>query len=125
MRTTSMTSGSEPSGNVAVASPVSTSSRGLRAAVLDVVGELRVEELERVVRHAPASVLPTRLARAASAASSARNISWSASGTPSRSAIDEHRERARELADELALAVGDELVELAIGEPPHELLVLA
>ena len=37
----------------------------------------------------------------------------------------EQRERARELADELALAVGDELVDLAIGEPPHERLVLA
>ncbi len=37
----------------------------------------------------------------------------------------EQRERARELADELAPPAGDELVELAIGEPPHELLVLA
>ncbi len=37
----------------------------------------------------------------------------------------EQRERARELADELARAVGDELVELTIGEPPHERLVLA
>ena len=37
----------------------------------------------------------------------------------------EQRERTRELADELTLAVGDELVDLPIREPPHELLVLA
>ena len=37
----------------------------------------------------------------------------------------EHRERARELADELAVAGVDELVELAVGEAPHERLVLA
>ena len=41
------TSGSDPSGKVAVASPVSTSSRGCRPPVLDVAAELRVEELER------------------------------------------------------------------------------
>ena len=36
----------------------------------------------------------------------------------------EHRERAGELADEFAAAVGDELVDLLIGEPPHEGFVL-
>ena len=37
---------------------------------------------------------------------------------------DEHRERLRVPVDELALAAVEELVDLAIGEPPHELLVL-
>ena len=37
---------------------------------------------------------------------------------------DEHGERLRVGADELAATVGDELVELLIGETPHELLVL-
>ena len=37
---------------------------------------------------------------------------------------DEHREGLGVRADELAVAVGDELVELLIGEPPHELLVV-
>ena len=37
---------------------------------------------------------------------------------------DEHRERLRVRADELAAAVGDELVELLIGEAPHERLVV-
>ena len=36
----------------------------------------------------------------------------------------EHGERLRVRADELALPVGDELVELLIGEAPHELLVV-
>ena len=37
---------------------------------------------------------------------------------------DEQRERLRVRADELAAAVGEELVELLIGEAPHERLVL-
>ena len=37
---------------------------------------------------------------------------------------DEHRERLGVRADELAGASGDQLVELPIGEAPHELLVL-
>ena len=46
---TSFTSGVVPSGKVAVAIAVMMSSRGLAAAVLDVGGELLVEELERLV----------------------------------------------------------------------------
>ena len=38
---------------------------------------------------------------------------------------DEHGERLAVAADELAVAALDELVDLAIGQPPHELLVLA
>ncbi len=37
---------------------------------------------------------------------------------------DEHRERAGEVVDELAAAPVDERVELAVGQPPHEVLVL-
>ena len=36
----------------------------------------------------------------------------------------EHGERLRVRVDELAAAVGDELVELLIGEAPHEVLVV-
>ena len=43
-----MTSGVEPSGYIAVASEVSTSSRGFAAPVLDVGTELVVEPLQRV-----------------------------------------------------------------------------
>ena len=49
MRAASLASGVEPSGNVAVASPVSTSLRGRPAAILDVLVEALVEELERLV----------------------------------------------------------------------------
>ena len=38
--------------------------------------------------------------------------------------MTEQGERAGELADELALPAGEEVVEHAIGQPPHELLVL-
>ena len=36
----------------------------------------------------------------------------------------EHRERLGVGADELAATIGDELVELPVGEPPHERLVV-
>ena len=48
---TSSTGGSVPSGKVACAISVMMSSRGLRAAVLDVAGELVVQEAERLVLH--------------------------------------------------------------------------
>ena len=38
---------------------------------------------------------------------------------------DEHGERLAVVVDELALAAVDELVDLAVGEPPDEVLVLA
>ena len=37
---------------------------------------------------------------------------------------DEQRERVGVVADELALAPCDELVDLAVGQPPYEVLVL-
>jgi hypothetical protein len=45
-------------------------------------------------------------------------------GYPEQIGDDQQRERAGELGDELALAVVDQLTELAIGESPHEVLVL-
>ncbi len=45
-------------------------------------------------------------------------------GYPEQVGDDQQCERSRELGDELALAVVDELVDLAIGEAPHEVLVL-
>ena len=41
-------------------------------------------------------------------------------GDPEQVGDDEHRERLRVRADELAAAVGNELVELSVCEPPHE-----
>ena len=43
---------------------------------------------------------------------------------PEQLGDDEEREGAGVLADELACAVGQELVDLAVGEAPHESLVL-
>ena len=53
-----------------------------------------------------------------------RNRRWSASGHAEQVGDHEHGERLGVRADELAPAVGDELVELLVGEAPHELLVL-
>ena len=84
---TSCTSGSDPSGKVAVARPVITSSRGCAPALLDVRGEPVVEELQRLVRHRCRGRcrLPGR--RAACPGAPRGTSSWSASGTPSRSAM--------------------------------------
>ena len=118
-----MTSGSEPSGKVAVARPGQDVVGGVLPPILDVVGEARVEELQRAVRH--------RLARAADGAAGLRRAELGPEhlvigfGHAEQIGDHEQRERARELADELAFAVGDELVDLAIGEPPHERFVLA
>ena len=43
---------------------------------------------------------------------------------PEQIGDDEQREGLRERADELAPAVGHELVELLVGQPPHERLVV-
>ncbi len=90
------------------------SSRGCAAAIFDVGRELC------------RTGTPAACARAGcgGAASRWRNRPWSASGTPSSSATTEKRERLREAVDELALARVDELGQLAVGEAPHELLVL-
>ena len=46
-------------------------------------------------------------------------------GDPEEIGDDVERERAGEVPDELALPPLDELVDLAVGVPPHEVLVLA
>ena len=92
-------------------------------AILDVAGEPGVEELQRTMAH--------RLARASDSAPGPPRPELGPEclvicfGDSEQIGDDEQRERARELADELALAVGDELVDLTIGEAPHEVLVLA
>ena len=123
-RTTSMTSGVEPSGNVAVASPVRTSSRGFAPAVLDVRGELLVEVLQRTVGHRVVARAADRRRRSRTVQERLGELGVVVLGHAEQVGDDEQGERARELADELALAVGEERVELAVGEPPHELLVL-
>ena len=115
IRMTSSTGGSVPSGKVACAISVMTSSRGLRAAVLDVARELLVEEAERLVlqslRRAPCDeVLAERVAVVVGHAEEVG---------------DHHqRERDRVVVQELALARVDELVDRLVGERPHERLVL-
>src|SRR5262249_25172613 len=87
------------------------------ATVLNVRGELVVEELQRLVRQLD---LASRQRRELS--SELRVIGL-------RHALevgdDQEGEGAGVLADELALGLGEELVELTVGESPHELLVLA
>ena len=96
MRTTSMTSGVEPSGNVAVARPGQHVVARLAPAVLDVVGELLVEELERAVRQRVVAGAADRAGRLLAVPSSlAERRRGRLSGTPSRSAMTSMRERAR------------------------------
>ena len=45
-------------------------------------------------------------------------------GHPEKVGNDQKRERPRVRRQELTLAVGDELVDVAVGQPPHEVLVL-
>ena len=91
-RATSMASGIVPSGNVAVAMPVITSSRGVAPAVLDVRGELLVEELERVVRERLGAGAPDAPSPRVAALEPARNVSWSLSGHAEQ--VGDRRSRA-------------------------------
>ena len=95
----------------------------IRPSALDVLGELGVEELERVV---PQRLLaaPDRVTRALRRQLGSKHLVILL-GHPEQIRDHQHCERARELADELAAAIGDEFVDLAVGEPPDELLVLA
>ena len=94
MRTASMTSGMEPSGNVAVASPVSTSSRRLASAVRDVLGELVVQPRERGVLDLVGRVARAASSRAAVAGGASPVLGL---GHPQQVGDDEHRERSGEL----------------------------
>ena len=53
-----------------------------------------------------------------------RKSSWSSSGTPSRSATTSSENGFAYALRNSHLPVGDELVDVAIGQPPHEVLVL-
>ena len=84
MRTTSITSGVEPSGNVAVARPVITSSRGSRRRSSTYSVNRWYRNSNGLCASASSPVLPS--VRPGRGPSAARNVSWSSSGTPSRSA---------------------------------------
>ena len=122
MSATSCTSGIDPSGKVAVVRPDMTSSRGSRRQLLDVRREPLVEELQRLVRHR-AALATGGVGRSSPCSSRAERL---VIGFGNAEQIGDHhqRERVRVVADELALAAVEELVDLAIGELPHELLVL-
>ena len=93
------------------------------APVLDVLREPVVEPSERVeVRFALRSGADRTGCRAQAEAFAEPAVVGFR--YPEQIGHDEHRERLRVRADELAAAVGDELVELLIGEAPHERLVV-
>ena len=94
----------------------------LAAAFLDVRGEVVVEPPEGVHRH-PALIV-TELARIGAEAEAGTEPLVLRFGNAEEVGDHEHRERLGVRADELAGAPGDQLVELTIGEAPHELLVL-
>ncbi len=127
MRATSMGSGIEPSGNVAVAMPGHHVVARIAPAVLDVRGELLVEELERVVRQRVALGAAAHRARPAARPGTEPLAEQLVIALRDAEQVgdDEHGEGLAVPADELATAAVDELVDLAVGEAPHELLVLA
>ena len=95
----------------------------LAAAVLDVGGEPVVEPREGVelLRRLLVAEPPGRAAVQAEALPEPLVVGL---GHPEEVGDRQHGERLRVGADELAATVGDELVELLIGETPHERLVL-
>ena len=95
----------------------------LAPAVLDVAAEAVVEPLQRAVRHRCPSCCRRRCCRGRRANAVAELVVLVLRDTQ-EVGDDEQGERVGVVADELALAARDELVDLAVGEPPHELLVL-
>ena len=92
------------------------------APVLDVGRELFGEELQRAVRERLVAGAAQRAgAPATDGVAEPFVIGF---GHSEEVGDHEHGEGLGELADELARAVPDELVQLAVGQPPHELLVL-
>ena len=92
------------------------------AAVLDIAAEAVVEPLERAVRQHVLRAADRVVARPAcqSVPEFLVFVLWD----PEEVGNDEQRERVGVVADELALTTSDELVDLTVGEPPHEFLVL-
>jgi hypothetical protein len=91
-------------------------------AILDVGGEPVVEEFQRTVRHRVALGAAHRAIGPHAQLLPERLVVFL--GNPEQIRDDEHRERRRVSIDELACAVGGELVDDLIGEPPHKFLVL-
>ena len=94
-------------------------SRRARAAFLDVLRELPVEELQRLVLHRLAAADAHRVRGQLFSQQRVVGLRHA-----EQVGNDEQRERLGELADELARSVGEDLVDLAVGQPPHEVLVL-
>ena len=88
-------------------------------AIFDVRGEPVVEELQRLV---PDRLLAADAHRVGRELGAERVVVFL--GNAEEVGDDEQRERLRVLADELALALAEDLVDLPVGEPPHERLVL-
>ena len=123
-RTTSMTSGVEPSLKVAGGQAGEDVVAGLAPALLDVGGEAPRRGTRAGCAPAsrrwccrapvPFGARPGRL----------RNGSWSSSGTPSRSAMTSRVNGPANSSMNSHAAAVEELVDLAVGESPHRLLVL-
>ena len=94
----------------------------LAAALLDVGGEAVVEELQRLVRHLAAVCAGPGIGVLALELGSEHVVIGF--GDAEQIGDDEQREGLRVVVDELARAPGVELVDLTIGQLPHELLVL-
>ena len=92
----------------------------LAPAVLDELREPLVEELQRLVLHLAVGAL----GRLVVALELLAELLVLVFGNAEQVCDDEEGEGPRVVADELALAPAEELVDLAIGELPHELLVL-
>ena len=93
----------------------------LEPTVLDVVREPVVEELQWLVRHHAAVGVVDGAVVALELLAELRPVLV---GNPEQVRDDEQRKEVRVLVDELALAAVDELVDLAIRQSPHGLLVL-
>ena len=105
-----------------VASAVRTSSRGCAAAVLDVAAEAVVEPLQRILRHfglrAADPAAPVLAGQGGAEFLVVRLRDTEQVGD------DEHGERVGVPRHELGPVAAHELVDLAVGQPPHEVLVL-
>ena len=123
MRTTAMTSGVVPSGYVASARSVSTSWRGARRRSSTYSANQSSSQPSGLSADV-ALRAGTDLTRCPEEAETLAEPTVIGLGHAEQVGDDQHREGLRVRADELAVAVGDELVELLVGEAPHERLVL-
>jgi hypothetical protein len=108
-----------------VSCPAANRLAATRATVLDVVGELLVEELQRVERQGVVAGAPDGMVGAGVPLEHLREQLVIRLRNSEQVGDHQHGERVGEPADELAASAPVELVDLAVGEAPHELLVLA